>query len=603
MENLQRNDEEIVALDSFLNQGEFDKALSLGETYLQNMEKPPSFRAQVFSNIYNALRGLKREEQAILTVAELAKVWDTAIKKVPTDKEKADLKLEKGRNCVQLGVLLRTVEPEILWALNFYNKNKDAWRKQIIECLRLLVAIYFKRSDYDKAIEYLKEYEKLIVSEYERATYFGLLGRILMLKGDFDEAERNLLEANKIYENIGEKGDISDNIKNWLQRNLPWGWLELGYIYTLKINFEKAKEYLDKAYNIIKTWNPETIDFVHTKCVYLEFLGFLAYSQDNNHLAHKCYQKVFNLMDKTIPMDAVIAQTSRFLAELLVAEKKYQKALDACEKGFKSASVIDQKIEIGSISKVQGQIFAALGDTQKANECFQDSVRMQEKIGAKYELARTYLVMGRSDAYRDYDKYNYQDKAKDLFAKMGIEYYASLSNERYRKHSSRIVKKEDDKRVSIKPNERYVFEVFLCYNSEDRPVVKGIGIRLKQHGISPWFDEWELRPGLPWQQVLEEQIGKIKSAAVFVGKNGIGPWQNLEQAAFLREFVKRKCPVIPVLLEGTKKIPKLPLFLEGMTWVDFQKKKPDPFEQLIWGITGKHGSSQKNSKSSVAQPA
>lgn len=97
MENLQRNDEEIVALDSFLNQGEFDKALSLGETYLQNMEKPPSFRAQVFSNIYNALRGLKREEQAILTVAELAKVWDTAIKKVPTDKEKADLKLEKGR--------------------------------------------------------------------------------------------------------------------------------------------------------------------------------------------------------------------------------------------------------------------------------------------------------------------------------------------------------------------------------------------------------------------------------------------------------------------------------------------------------------------------
>ena len=44
--------------------------------------------------------------------------------------------------------------------------------------------------------------------------------------------------------------------------------------------------------------------------------------------------------------------------------------------------------------------------------------------------------------------------------------------------------------------------------------------QVKEH---PWLDEWKLRPGLPWQPLLEEQIGKIKSAAVFVGKNGRGP--------------------------------------------------------------------------------
>ena len=32
---------------------------------------------------------------------------------------------------------------------------------------------------------------------------------------------------------------------------------------------------------------------------------------------------------------------------------------------------------------------------------------------------------------------------------------------------------------------------------------------------------------------------------------------------------------------------KLPLILEGMTWVDFRKQEPDPMKQLIWGITGK----------------
>ncbi len=130
------------------------------------------------------------------------------------------------------------------------------------------------------------------------------------------------------------------------------------------------------------------------------------------------------------------------------------------------------------------------------------------------------------------------------------------------------------------------FDVFLCHNSEDKSAVKEIGERLKEQGILPWLDEWELRPGLPWQRLLEKQIEQIKSAAVFIGQSGIGPWQQLELEAFLREFVGRGCPVIPVLLPDAPKKPGLPVFLRGMTWVDFRKRDPDPMEQLIWGITG-----------------
>ncbi len=91
----------------------------------------------------------------------------------------------------------------------------------------------------------------------------------------------------------------------------------------------------------------------------------------------------------------------------------------------------------------------------------------------------------------------------------------------------------------------------------------------------------------PGKHHLENQIGQIKSAAVFVGKDGIGPWEQMELAAFLRQFVNRKCPVIPVILADTPKKPKLPIFLDGMTWVDFRQHDPDPpMERLIWGITG-----------------
>ena len=130
------------------------------------------------------------------------------------------------------------------------------------------------------------------------------------------------------------------------------------------------------------------------------------------------------------------------------------------------------------------------------------------------------------------------------------------------------------------------FDVFLCHHGVDKLAVKRIGELLKERGILPWLDEWELRPGLPWQDILEEQLESIKAAAVFVGKEGIGPWQQRELSAFLREFANRRCPVIPVLLPEAPQQPKLPRFLKEMTWVDFRTREPEPLQRLVWGITG-----------------
>jgi hypothetical protein len=131
------------------------------------------------------------------------------------------------------------------------------------------------------------------------------------------------------------------------------------------------------------------------------------------------------------------------------------------------------------------------------------------------------------------------------------------------------------------------FDVFLCYNGQDKTDVRRIGEQLKQHGILPWLNEWDLRPGQPWQRSLEEQIVRIRVAAVFIGQHGIVSWQRMEMDALLREFAERGCPIIPVLLPDAPNSPQLPVFLKGMTWVDFRLLEPDPMQQLLWGITGK----------------
>ena len=107
------------------------------------------------------------------------------------------------------------------------------------------------------------------------------------------------------------------------------------------------------------------------------------------------------------------------------------------------------------------------------------------------------------------------------------------------------------------------------------------------NGLRVWLDEEELTPGRPWQDELEVVIKTARTAAVLIGKNGLGPWEKPEMRACLGEFVNRKLPVIPVLLPDAPTNLELPIFLQSFTWVDLRGGQIDEgVKKLIWGITG-----------------
>jgi hypothetical protein len=85
---------------------------------------------------------------------------------------------------------------------------------------------------------------------------------------------------------------------------------------------------------------------------------------------------------------------------------------------------------------------------------------------------------------------------------------------------------------------------------------------------------------------------------VFVGASGLGPWQSQEIQALLSQFVKRQCPVIPVVLPSAKTTPDLPWTLANLHWVDFRDTTRDALEQLVWGITGVKPREQSHASSS-----
>lgn len=132
------------------------------------------------------------------------------------------------------------------------------------------------------------------------------------------------------------------------------------------------------------------------------------------------------------------------------------------------------------------------------------------------------------------------------------------------------------------------YEVFLSYNSKDRSLVGDVAQLLRQRGIVPWRDVEELVPGRPWIKAVEEIILTVPTAAVFVGAHGIGPWEEPEMEALLLQRVRRRLPVIPVLLPGAPEDPSLPPFLQAFTWVDLRPGlTPEGIDRLAWGITGR----------------
>src|SRR5882672_2137805 len=137
-----------------------------------------------------------------------------------------------------------------------------------------------------------------------------------------------------------------------------------------------------------------------------------------------------------------------------------------------------------------------------------------------------------------------------------------------------------------------VFDVFLSHNTNDKTAVESIAQRLEDdEGLLTWLDKWNLIPGEPWTEAIEQALDASRTCAVFLGAGRIGPWENEEMRAALSIRVRRhEFRVIPVLLPGASLLEpgQLPLFLSRLTWVDLRSGLTDQreFRRLIAGIRG-----------------
>lgn len=113
-----------------------------------------------------------------------------------------------------------------------------------------------------------------------------------------------------------------------------------------------------------------------------------------------------------------------------------------------------------------------------------------------------------------------------------------------------------------------MFDVFLSYDSRDRPAVEAIAGALRERGLDVFLDRWFLTPGRPWQEELENALNDCHAVAVILGPHGMGPWQKREYwVALDRQARNDRFLVVPILIPDAD--PPLG-FLSVNTWIDLR---------------------------------
>ncbi len=127
------------------------------------------------------------------------------------------------------------------------------------------------------------------------------------------------------------------------------------------------------------------------------------------------------------------------------------------------------------------------------------------------------------------------------------------------------------------------FDAFIAYNAEDKAAVQDVCHILRRHGVYPWIDLEQIQPGTWVQDGIQSAIRRVRVAVVFVGPQGLGPWQKLEVSSFIDQCVADQVRVLPVLLPGVHALPEGLLFLRQFSFVLFRESvfETDPLQRLI----------------------
>jgi hypothetical protein len=97
----------------------------------------------------------------------------------------------------------------------------------------------------------------------------------------------------------------------------------------------------------------------------------------------------------------------------------------------------------------------------------------------------------------------------------------------------------------------FQYDVFLSHSSKDKAVVRDVANRLRDDGLTVWFDEWELKPGDNIPAKIEDGLERSHVLVLCMSANSFGSeWAQLESGTFrFRDPLNKDRRFIPLRLD------------------------------------------------------
>jgi len=322
-------------------------------------------------------------------------------------------------------------------------------------CYRKLGEVYEKRSDYERALSYLKKGLELLsdVPSIEHARIYNDVGVIHSQKSEYPKAEQQFnlaLEVlsdvpdddtlDLVYKNLGNvyyfQGRLNDAAKCY-EQSLSLGerigdiftqakiYNNLGTFFKKRGDLKKAIEYYQSSLNL-----KEQIGDVAGLAPLYSNLGVLYSRQADFARAVEFCQRGIEYA-KQVGNLSRVAQSYVNLGEVYAWQKQFKRAIDAYQKGLKLAEGIGDVRVVASIYINLAEAYCGDGNLNAAYEYYNRTLEVLKSVEIPEIRAHSHYVLGliHSQQERWEEATEALNRASEMFEKIRHQYGVEISQE------------------------------------------------------------------------------------------------------------------------------------------------------------------------------
>ncbi len=275
----------------------------------------------------------------------------------------------------------------------------------ITKAYNKLAQVYFVRAEFERSIECLNQAtehaKKFKEGQALIARISGNLGRVYLLLGDWEKAQRSL------YENLRQNERLGNEVSRCADL------LSLGYAALQQRRFQEAERFYQKALDIIQEKGLK-----RERGIYHEYSAELALEQKDYARCYTEISRAIEIGEGMAPKSSLLCQSYRILAQLQLATGKLNLAESTCDKFMEISRRLHERVEEGLVQRILGQIYAQKNNRKLAAESFKSSMVGLDKVGCKLELARTCLAAGVEVVFGAQKRREYLTQAASIFGQI-----------------------------------------------------------------------------------------------------------------------------------------------------------------------------------------